>query len=640
MKQHMTKVLSVLLAAAMLLSLLPVTALADDPKTYEVWVGGVQVTDDNRTDVLNDGGSVVFTPATQIEAAKLTLTNAKISGDFMPDYPDATVGVYIRIPLILELVGTSSIDVAAADHCDECCGFVSIYSDLLIRGRGVLNITTGDSKAVTGFSAFWPTLRSGTITVHAGSGSRRSTAFNLLEGTMEGGTLTAVAGDSPESCGVSGPLSVTGGKITAIGQTRAFDDPPDLSDCLVTKVEVNTEPSTDGASPWENQISTLGGDRTDYKYVGIEVQKPLNPFADVGTADFCYESVLWAVYHDPQITNGTDRIHFSPIATCTRGQVVTFLWRAAGCPKPKGSNPFNDVASDAFYYKAVLWAVEKGITNGTGPDTFSPDQGCTRGQVVTFLWRAADSPEPIRTYNPFRDVTQDAYYYKAVLWAVGQGITKGTSDTKFSPDKTCTRGQIVTFLCRDDQAARKQLMLYVEDTVDFVEYGLLIRGYVENGKVRVGDEIKVWTTDSDGDPYQNRFIVLAIQIYPGNLVNSAALGDHIGLLVGKTSKTARKGEAVVSGKGEYRPVNELIDGSMTVVKDLHINDRLQFTCGGIEATAVLQDTAGGNDLVAGQSCEYVVFGDFSRRVIAYPGQKFEMYRDGTLVACFTVGEVK
>ncbi len=164
---------------------------------------------------------------------------------------------------------------------------------------------------------------------------------------------------------------------------------------------------------------------------------------------FYYTPVYWAVNHDPQITNGTDRNHFSPVATCTRGQVVTFLWRAKGCPEPASAkNPFTDVKSGAYYYKAVLWAVENGITQGTSKTTFGPDQGCTRGQVATFLHRTEGTPKA-GGKNPFTDVKSGTYYYDAVLWAVANNITNGTSATMFSPDATCTRGQIVTFLYRD-----------------------------------------------------------------------------------------------------------------------------------------------------------------------------------------------
>ena len=173
-----------------------------------------------------------------------------------------------------------------------------------------------------------------------------------------------------------------------------------------------------------------------------------NPFDDVAEGKFYYDAVLWAVNHEPQVTNGTDATHFSPDATCTRGQVVTFLWRAKGCPEPtKTDNPFEDVTG-GFYYQAVLWAVENGITAGMDATHFGPGEPCTRGQVVTFLWRTEGKPEPTSENNPFEDVT-GGFYYKAVLWAVENKITAGMDATHFAPMNTCTRGQIVTFLYRD-----------------------------------------------------------------------------------------------------------------------------------------------------------------------------------------------
>ena len=129
---------------------------------------------------------------------------------------------------------------------------------------------------------------------------------------------------------------------------------------------------------------------------------------------------------------------------------MTFLWRAMGCQEPTGTNnPFKDVPADAYYTEAVLWAVENGITNGKSRTKFGVGDPCTREQVVTFLWRAEGEPEPTSAANPFKDVSETDYFYKAVLWAVEKGITKGTSKTRFSPAKTCTRGQVVTFLHRD-----------------------------------------------------------------------------------------------------------------------------------------------------------------------------------------------
>ncbi len=174
---------------------------------------------------------------------------------------------------------------------------------------------------------------------------------------------------------------------------------------------------------------------------------PYNPFADVGEKDYFYAPVLWAV--NEKITTGMSATIFAPEAPCTRGQIVTFLWRAYGCPEPmRLENPFEDVSLGAYYYKAVLWAVEQGITTGMSETSFAPDTTCTRGQVATFLWRAQGKPLPSETLSIFSDVSPKAYYYDAVLWAVEQGITQGTGKGKFSPETDCTRGQIVTFLYR------------------------------------------------------------------------------------------------------------------------------------------------------------------------------------------------
>ena len=172
-------------------------------------------------------------------------------------------------------------------------------------------------------------------------------------------------------------------------------------------------------------------------------------FEDVqDDSQYFFAPVYWAV--ENKITNGATPTTFSPDAGCTRGQVVTFLWRAKGQPEPETEgNPFTDVGEAQYYYKAVLWAVENGITKGIGEGRFSPDATCTRGQIVTFLYRANASPAMDRKRgNPFRDVPDGQYYTDAVLWAVDRGITKGASADGFSPDATCTRSQIVTFLYR------------------------------------------------------------------------------------------------------------------------------------------------------------------------------------------------
>ncbi len=175
-------------------------------------------------------------------------------------------------------------------------------------------------------------------------------------------------------------------------------------------------------------------------------------FTDVPVTAYFAEPVLWAVKHDPQITDGVTDTSFDPKGTCTRAQTVTFLWRAAKQPEPKlQASPFTDVQNpNAYYYKAVLWAYENNITDGTSATTFSPNATVTRGQVVTFLWRASDQPKPAGTSTQFGDVSPDAYYAVPVRWAVEQNITDGISPGKFGPNDGCTRAQIVTFLYRNE----------------------------------------------------------------------------------------------------------------------------------------------------------------------------------------------
>ena len=171
-----------------------------------------------------------------------------------------------------------------------------------------------------------------------------------------------------------------------------------------------------------------------------------NPFTDVPAGSYYEDAVIWAV--DKGITTGTSATTFNPNGICTRAQAVTFLWRAAGSPAAKSAvMPFADVKAGSYYYDAVLWAVEQGITKGTSDTTFSPDATCSRAQIVAFLWRSEKSPAA-GTANPFADVKSTAYYADAVLWAVRENITKGTTNTTFSPDADCTRAQIVTFLYR------------------------------------------------------------------------------------------------------------------------------------------------------------------------------------------------
>lgn len=208
---------------------------------------------------------------------------------------------------------------------------------------------------------------------------------------------------------------------------------------------VVTKEATDTAMGRITYTCTVCGDTKTETTPKLE-----NPFEDVSKTAYYYKPVLWAVSEG--ITSGMDETHFAPNASCTRAQVVTFLWRAAGSPNPKTTEcPFKDVKATDYFYKAVLWALENEITSGISSTQFGPGSPCTRAQVVTFLYRAAGSPEWEATER-FQDVPRGAYYFTSVSWAADMGITSGVDGEHFGPNQTCTRAQVVTFLYRNEYA--------------------------------------------------------------------------------------------------------------------------------------------------------------------------------------------
>ena len=245
------------------------------------------------------------------------------------------------------------------------------------------------------------------------------------------------------TAGTGGSISPSGNVSVREGRDQTFTITPDKG-YAVANVKI------DGKSIGAVKSYTFENVSRTHTIEVIFMKANGNPqtgvFVDVATGSYYEDAVDWAVENG--ITKGTDDTHFSPDGICTRAQAVTFLWRAAGSPEPKTSTmPFTDVNAGSYYYDAVLWAVENGITKGTSDTTFSPNMTCSRAQIVTFLWRSEKSPAA-GTANPFADVKSTAYYADAVLWAVKENITKGTTSTTFSPDADCTRAQIVTFLWR------------------------------------------------------------------------------------------------------------------------------------------------------------------------------------------------
>ena len=245
------------------------------------------------------------------------------------------------------------------------------------------------------------------------------------------------------TAGAGGSISPSGNVSVREGRDQTFTITPDKG-YAVANVKI------DGKSIGAVKSYTFENVSRTHTIEVIFMKANGNPqtgvFVDVATGSYYEDAVDWAVENG--ITKGTDDTHFSPDGICTRAQAVTFLWRTAGSPKPETRTmPFTDIPVGSYYYDAVLWAVENGITKGTSDTTFSPDATCSRAQIVTFLWRSEKSPAA-GTANPFADVKSTAYYADAVLWAVKENITKGTTSTTFSPNADCTRAQIVTFLWR------------------------------------------------------------------------------------------------------------------------------------------------------------------------------------------------
>ena len=280
-----------------------------------------------------------------------------------------------------------------------------------------------------------------TVTIPTGStGNRTYTAHWRYNG---GGSSSYSYYTIKAAAGAGGSISPSGSVSVREGRDQTFTITPDKG-YAVANVKI------DGKSIGAVKSYTFENVRRTHTIEVIFMKANGNPqtgvFVDVATGSYYEDAVDWAVENG--ITKGTDDTHFSPDGICTRAQAVTFLWRTAGSPEPETrAMPFTDVPVGSYYYDAVLWAVENGITKGTSDTTFSPNMTCTRAQIVAFLWRSEKSPAA-GTANPFADVKSDAYYADAVLWAVKENITKGTTSTTFSPDADCTRAQIVTFLWR------------------------------------------------------------------------------------------------------------------------------------------------------------------------------------------------
>lgn len=375
------------------------TVISVSEAVYPIKVAGVQVKSGNKDDILGNG-VFSFDPSEK----KLT-----INGDFTcaddKVINNEMEGLTVYVAADSALITTSEFPRQSA---------IRTAADMVVTGPGKLTLSGEDCGLL------------------AQSGACITIVNAEIDTRGQWGIAGMTKGES---------LNVINSSVRAEGTVAAisdFDGGIAFTDC---KVLIPSNWIDYGGS-----IFLLH--RTEYAKEVVIGAGYVNPFTDVKDSAWYFNPVMWAYYHQPQITSGTgDGTTFSPSAPCTRAQIVTFLWHAMGDPEPvTAENPFTDVAEGKYYYNAVLWAVENEVTSGIGGGLFGVSKPCKREQVVTFLWKTFGSPEPVTEENPFADVGEDSYYFKAVLWAVENGITSGIGGGLFGVGNTCTRAQIVTFL--------------------------------------------------------------------------------------------------------------------------------------------------------------------------------------------------
>ena len=386
------------------------------------------------------GGPVFYTTNT---SSKFLLDGVTINRDSSTTY-------------LLQCTGNSSSRTwGTAGSNGASCVFTArrqtLEGDVVYDSISTLDFYLLDGSKLTGAVTKNDTLNGGT------SGKKTMNMY------VESGSTWVVTGNST----VTGTLYNAGSIVDASGKTVTIKSSSKTyvtgtSSYTVTVGGYNTSVSTTDAiatPSWSTyEVENPFGGTTDPGTTDPDPVIPADaPYSDVTNASsWYYDAVKWG--KEEGVVQGTSSTTFSPGNNCTRGMIVTFLWRYAGEPDPESmDSPFTDVAdSRQYYYKAVLWAKEQGITNGKTETTFDPDGTCTRAEAVTFLYRYAEKPTPTTTTNPFGDVKNNAYYYDAVLWAVENGITAGTSDKTFEPGTSCNRAHIVTFLYRYDNSLTPQ----------------------------------------------------------------------------------------------------------------------------------------------------------------------------------------
>ena len=425
-----------------------------DIEIKALWKNSVITPTTYTVTVSNDGnGTGTASPSTAAAGTTITLTATPKTGYHFKEWEVISGGVTIKDDKFL--MPNDNVEVKAIFEKDAPAPTEYTITYDLAGGTAEGNPDTYTIETRT-FTLKNPTKSGYTFTGWSGTGldGENNMTVTIPTGSTGNRTYTAHwryngSGHSysyytiKATAGAGGSISPSGNASVREGRDQTFTITPDKG-YAVANVKI------DGKSIGAAKSYTFENVSRTHTIEVIFMKANGNPrtgvFVDVATGSYYEDAVDWAVENG--ITKGTDDTHFSPDGICTRAQAVTFLWRTAGSPASKTSTmPFTDVPVGSYYYDAVLWAVENGITKGTSDTTFSPNMTCSRAQIVTFLWRSEKSPAA-GTANPFADVKSTAYYADAVLWAVKENITKGTTSTTFSPNADCTRAQIVTFLWR------------------------------------------------------------------------------------------------------------------------------------------------------------------------------------------------
>ncbi len=372
------------------------------PKTYTVTVTGT-------------GAADATAAATAAYATDYTFTLNKAAGY------DYTVAVTMG--------GQSCTPALAADGETYTIPGTSITGDIEIN-------VTKTQKAPTTTAITFTGSGSGDVAGGTSQTATNGTDFTFTIDEKEGYTYTVKLGNETLTK-TNGQYTIPGARLTGTALTVTVEK--------TGKTGEKPLPTPVGPKPEKPEKPSEPGTTEPTEPGTTEPTKPAHSFDDVPAGAYYEEAVAWAA--EKGITEGTSATTFAPKALCTRAQVVTFLWRAAGCPEPQNAGSFADVTAGSYYAKAVAWAIENGITGGTGDGMFSPDAVCTRAQAVTFLYRASAAPA-VDGSSSFSDVDADAYYMAAVRWAEQNGITGGIGGGLFGSDLDCTREQIVTFIFR------------------------------------------------------------------------------------------------------------------------------------------------------------------------------------------------